>query len=214
MRTRAYRFSGEHPAFPARWFTAYNALSPATGLFATVTCGSLHKLDASIGASGPHDFAVRLSAVRQWHIRVHRISPHVRDDRESPLLSGETRGERPLICPTRQAEHFRSRSLTGIFDLPVGQSAEWLASGCIHRGYERHVRSALTMEQRSSRILSPSADPEIKQGSSHSFWKVKLHPPNRYSVKVGYGRLSGAPKRSRMADATEGRSDGSNSKEK
>ena len=32
--------------------------------------------------------------------RVHRIPPHVRDDREPPLLSGETRGEVALICPT------------------------------------------------------------------------------------------------------------------
>jgi hypothetical protein len=26
----------EHPAFPAQWFTAYNALSPVTGFLATV----------------------------------------------------------------------------------------------------------------------------------------------------------------------------------
>jgi hypothetical protein len=32
-RTRAYRFSGNTPAFPARWVTAYFALSPVTGLF-------------------------------------------------------------------------------------------------------------------------------------------------------------------------------------
>ena len=31
-RTRAYRFSGGNPAFPARWVTAYSALSPVTGL--------------------------------------------------------------------------------------------------------------------------------------------------------------------------------------
>src|SRR5450756_3085087 len=32
MRTRAYRSSGGNPAFPARWFTAYSALSLVTGL--------------------------------------------------------------------------------------------------------------------------------------------------------------------------------------
>src|ERR1700731_2689202 len=65
-RTRAYRFSGGNPAFPARWFTAYFALSPATGSFATVIRGSIFReLDTSVGVSGPHDFAVRLSAVRQ-----------------------------------------------------------------------------------------------------------------------------------------------------
>jgi hypothetical protein len=40
-------------------FTAYNVLSPVSGLVVTVTCGLLHKLDASIAAPGPHDFAVR-----------------------------------------------------------------------------------------------------------------------------------------------------------
>src|SRR5712671_6579997 len=33
-------------------------------------------------------------------IRVHRIPPHVRDDREAPLIRRETRGVMPLICPT------------------------------------------------------------------------------------------------------------------
>jgi hypothetical protein len=30
-------------------------------------------LNASVEASGPHDFAVRISAIRQRHISVHRI---------------------------------------------------------------------------------------------------------------------------------------------
>ena len=62
------------------------ALSPVIGL-------SCHRrlriesasLNASIEASGPHDFAVRLSAVRQRRCHVHRIPPRVRDDRETPL---------------------------------------------------------------------------------------------------------------------------------
>ena len=41
-------------------FTAYFVLSPVTGFFATVARGMLPaKLGASIGAPGPHDFAVR-----------------------------------------------------------------------------------------------------------------------------------------------------------
>ena len=39
-------------------------------------------------------------------ISVHRISPHVRDDREPPLLSGETGGFKSLICPRMKAEYF------------------------------------------------------------------------------------------------------------
>jgi len=64
---------------------AYVVLSPAIGLFATVACGYFRKLDASVEASGPHDFAVRVSAVRQERPRVHCIPSRVRDDREPPL---------------------------------------------------------------------------------------------------------------------------------
>jgi hypothetical protein len=47
---------------PRNGFNAYIALSPVTGL----SChrrlrGYPHRLDASVGASGPHDFAVRRS---------------------------------------------------------------------------------------------------------------------------------------------------------
>ena len=43
------------------------------------------KLDASVGASGPHDFSVRFSTVRYRRFHVHRTLPRVRDDREPPL---------------------------------------------------------------------------------------------------------------------------------
>jgi hypothetical protein len=69
-----------------------------------------HELDASVGASGPHDFAVRISAIRQRRIRVHRIPPHVRDDRETPLLRGGT-------------------GQVGKGDLPVGESEKFFAEG-------------------------------------------------------------------------------------
>jgi hypothetical protein len=49
---------------------------------AEVAC---HRLDASVEASGPHVFAVRINAVRYRHLHVHRIPPRVRDDREPPL---------------------------------------------------------------------------------------------------------------------------------
>jgi hypothetical protein len=50
-------------------------LSPVTGLVATVAPEKLasQELDASVGASGPHDFAVRFGAIRQERRRVHRI---------------------------------------------------------------------------------------------------------------------------------------------
>ena len=92
-RTRAYRFSGSSPAFPAQWFTAYFVLSPARpGLFATVIpkkCELLGNLTPAIGASGPHDFAVRSSRARQSQpSRPSLPASNVRDDRETPLLVG------------------------------------------------------------------------------------------------------------------------------
>jgi hypothetical protein len=64
-------------------------LSPVTGLVCHRRLAEFTsaKLDASVGASGPHDFAVRVRAIRQERTRVHRIPPRVRDDREPPLLS-------------------------------------------------------------------------------------------------------------------------------
>jgi hypothetical protein len=55
-------------------------------------------------ASGRQDHTTSPSAIITLvsrDISVHRIPPHVRDDRDPPLLSGETRGVVTLICPTR-----------------------------------------------------------------------------------------------------------------
>ena len=84
-RASSLRSHRIHPAFPAQWFTTYIALSPVIGL----GChrrqqNDFRQLDASIEASGPHDFAVRLRAVRQPHVCVHRIPSRGRDDRERP----------------------------------------------------------------------------------------------------------------------------------
>jgi hypothetical protein len=71
--------------FMRNGFTVSFVLSPVTGLCCHRRLRKdFRKLDASVGASGPHDFAVRLSAVRQRHRHVHRIPSRVRDDRETP----------------------------------------------------------------------------------------------------------------------------------
>ena len=108
MRTRVYRFSGEHPAFPAQWlYGLYRALPGEPRLCCHRRLADTSAtLDASIRASGPHDFTVRISAVRYRHCHVHRISPHVRDDHDPPLVSGETDQFMVMICPTREAEYF------------------------------------------------------------------------------------------------------------
>jgi hypothetical protein len=85
-------------------------------LFATVTPEKLasQELDASVGASGPHDFAVRpkrrssLSA-----ISVHRIPPYVRDDRETPLLMRRDDKDLDLIWGGGEAENFCKWDWTG-----------------------------------------------------------------------------------------------------
>ena len=58
-----------------RWFTAYFALSLVTGLSCHHRLADTSAtLDASVGASGPHDFAVRKnSALVSSATRVHRI---------------------------------------------------------------------------------------------------------------------------------------------
>jgi hypothetical protein len=46
----------------------------------------VRKLDASVGASGPHDFAVRVRTFRPPRAFASTASrAHVRDDRETPL---------------------------------------------------------------------------------------------------------------------------------
>src|ERR1700749_3911662 len=83
--------SPNSPAFPARWFSGlFRALLGVPGLIATVTPEkqfASHELNASVGASGPHDFAVRVRALR--HARCSRPSRpafNVRDDRDTPLM--------------------------------------------------------------------------------------------------------------------------------
>ena len=60
------------------------------------------RLSASVGAPEPHDFAVRFSAIRQERIRVHRIPPRVRDDRETPL-GGTGRQSDTVVSDNPQA---------------------------------------------------------------------------------------------------------------
>jgi hypothetical protein len=84
------------------------------GSFATVIPEKLasQELDTSVGVSGPHDFAVRLSAVRQERIRVHRIPSRVRDDREAPLEWDETAEVLKVIWVNRKQQYFFRRDWT------------------------------------------------------------------------------------------------------
>ena len=58
----------ETPGIPrAMVLTVSFVLFPVTGLVCHRRLAFTAKLDASVGASEPHDFAVRVSAIRQKH---------------------------------------------------------------------------------------------------------------------------------------------------
>jgi hypothetical protein len=71
-RDSHHRYTGSKAGIPcAMVLTAYFGLSPVTGLFChRRPAEHSTELDASVGASGPHDFAVRISIVRPAHMRV------------------------------------------------------------------------------------------------------------------------------------------------
>jgi hypothetical protein len=98
-----YRFTGT-PSFPcAMVLTACFVLSPVTGLSChRHLADNSAKLDASVGASGPHDFAVRISIIRPALAclmlpRPPHPVPYVRDDHDTPLCVGRDGGVLELI---------------------------------------------------------------------------------------------------------------------
>ena len=94
----------EQPAFPAQWFYGLYALSPVTRLCChrCLRDAKHHRTrSASLGAPGPHDFAVRKSHVRLSQALASTASHrNVRDDRDPPLIRRETGEVKLLICPT------------------------------------------------------------------------------------------------------------------
>ena len=141
-RTRAYRYSGDIPAFPAQWlYGLYRALpgdefvlSPSLADQRLMKLGwltsNLRQLDTSNGcqdhtvlpyASAP--FVLR--AIRsltenppcdhfaRGRCRVHRILSRVRDDGQRPSEWDRMARFVQLICPTAKAEYFCSKVWTG-----------------------------------------------------------------------------------------------------
>src|SRR5947199_3570035 len=89
-------------------FTAYGALSPVRP---TLLPPSLREIipQSLTPASGRQDHTIlpyAQATLVSRSSRVHRISPHVRNDREPPLLSGETARFKALICPTSIEKYF------------------------------------------------------------------------------------------------------------
>ncbi len=108
---------------PRNGFTAYSALSPGTGLSCPRRRQScLRRLDTSVGASGPHDFAVRFPRSSSCRaVSVHRIPPRVRDVRNAPLWDRTGRACRDDL-PDGESGIFLWEGLdTRIERQPVGQ---------------------------------------------------------------------------------------------
>jgi hypothetical protein len=94
-------------------FTAYIALSPENGSFASVIGGTPPANLTPAPRRQDHTTSpyASVTLVRR-DISVHRISLHVRDDREAPFIRRETRGVMPLICPTARDEYFLGEGWT------------------------------------------------------------------------------------------------------
>src|ERR1700674_3961621 len=76
VRTRAYRFSGEHPAFPAQWFYGlWRALLGEPGSFATIAREkpASHELGASVGRRDHTLLPYASATLVSRSIHVHRI---------------------------------------------------------------------------------------------------------------------------------------------
>jgi hypothetical protein len=157
-RTRVTTSTPESPGIPAR--NGFNGLcralpgdrallppSPRGSRFVIARSGRQNsgKLDASVGASGPHDFAVRSNVSRQRAgdrsqvfrpaLRSHRAPnaaastasrPYVRDDRETPLCVGRDGQTHKDVSTNHGSEIFLQRGL----DSPVNKPPDGQITGC------------------------------------------------------------------------------------
>jgi hypothetical protein len=107
-RVSHHRLTGTPGISCAMVLTVYFALSPVTGLCCHRRQWSyLHQLDASVGASGPHDFAVRKVTLSSAAPPASIASlPYVRDDRDTPLLRGRDAVDVKVIWVKSEPEYF------------------------------------------------------------------------------------------------------------
>ena len=147
-RTRAYRFSGNTPAFPARWFyrlchalpgdefvlasvvsgrrsdrfgragRTSANLTPATGARTTRFCRT-HMRRSSACCDRSREARPAIS-FHARRCRVHRIPLRVRDDREPPLLLERDAKILNLIWGQREAKYFCRRGWTNGMEGPFG----------------------------------------------------------------------------------------------
>src|ERR1700761_4785672 len=108
--------SPQHSASPARWCYGLLRALPGDRAFLPPSPSKrlLRELDASVGASGPHDFAVRACVVR--------LSTRARPPHPVPTFvtmanaprTGRDAGHTQMICQGRKAENFHVRGWTAM----------------------------------------------------------------------------------------------------
>jgi hypothetical protein len=145
----------KHPAFPTQWFYGLYVISPGTGLscprHSRRNCFS-RKLSASVGAPGPHDFAVRFSAARlATPPRPPHPAPNVRDDRDTPLLRVRDAGKNTQF-PIFRKRNFRAWRTDNPNQLESAREIRFYAHAILRP--ERRSREATSRKIRLSRKSS------------------------------------------------------------
>src|SRR5258706_4904977 len=104
-----HRYTGVNPASPAQWF--YGLLRALPGDQACLTPSpraTFARLDAGIGASEPHDLAVRISIIRPARIRSPDAAASTPSRSAFVTCARPSLGRTPeglaLICPGAKAE--------------------------------------------------------------------------------------------------------------
>ena len=106
---------------PRNGFTVSFVLSPVTGLFChRHRRNCLHRLDTSVGVSGPHDFAVRLKRRSSIAPSASTASRRASDDDAQRPSCGRDQRYR-LICVEKQKYFCEGAGQTNIVRPPVGQ---------------------------------------------------------------------------------------------
>src|SRR5580704_6306906 len=112
-RRQSPQVQPDHPAFPAQWFYGLYRALPGDRAFLPPSSRRISpaQLSASVGAPGPHDFAVRFRRRSSCVAKASTASrPNVRDDRETPLLVRRDDSLLFLFLPSRQV-NFRNSEI-------------------------------------------------------------------------------------------------------
>jgi hypothetical protein len=116
-RTRAYRFSGGNPAFPARWFYGLFRALPGDRAFLPPSPPRSLLLENLTPASGRQDHTTSPSASSAARLappkRPSHPAPNVRDDGQRPSARGGTVQSIMLILANREAKYFSPKGWTG-----------------------------------------------------------------------------------------------------